>query len=130
MDVTGRNAVHTQKAPAAIGPYSQGIKVGSWLYCSGQIPWDVDDGQLVSGDVAAQTQQVLKNLSQVVAEAGGSLKDMVTTTIFLKNLENFHEVNRIYSSFFSSPYPARSTVEVARLPKDVDVEIEAVVYIP
>jgi 2-iminobutanoate/2-iminopropanoate deaminase len=121
-----REAVATQKAPQAIGPYSQAIKANGVVYTSGQIPIDPATGQLISGDVAAQTERVLKNLSEVLTAAGSSLQRVVKTTVFLKNMSDFVPMNEVYGRFFTQEPPARSTVEVARLPKDALVEIEVI----
>lgn len=119
------NVVHTEHAPAAIGPYSQGIVVGSMLYTSGQIPLR-PDGTLVEGDIAVQTQQVMTNLSAILAAAGAQLSQVVKTTVFLKNLDDFVAMNAIYAQAFGAHTPARSTVQVTKLPRDVLVEIEVI----
>ena len=119
--------VHTKNAPAAIGPYSQAIRAGNLLFVSGQIPLDASTGEIIKGGIADQTKKVLENLRAIVEAAGGSLKTVVKTTIFLKDMNDFSKVNEVYGSFFSEPFPARATIEVARLPRDVGVEIEAVV---
>jgi 2-iminobutanoate/2-iminopropanoate deaminase len=117
----------TPSAPAPIGPYSQAIDIGPIVYCSGQIPLDPSTGAIVGeGDVEAQTRQVMKNISGVLSAAGLSFSRVAKTTIFLKNMADFPKVNAIYAESFSAPFPARSTVEVARLPKDVLVEIEVI----
>ncbi|HZG79343.1 MAG TPA: RidA family protein [Brevibacillus sp.] len=118
----------TDKAPAAIGPYSQAAHVGPFLYASGQIPLRAD-GTLVEGDIVAQTEQVLANIKAVLAEAGGSLNNIVKTTVFIKDMNDFAQMNEIYGKHFGDHKPARSTVEVARLPRDVKVEIEFVAYL-
>ena len=118
--------IQTQNAPAAIGPYSQAMVVGDLLFTSGQIPLRAD-GTLVEGDIVAQTQQVLANLKAVIEAAGASLSKVVKTTVFLKNLDDFAAMNGIYAEAFGSHTPARSTVQVAKLPRDVLVEIEAIV---
>lgn len=118
----------TDKAPAAIGPYSQAAQVGPFLYASGQIPLRAD-GTLVEGDIVAQTEQVLANIKAVLAEAGGSLNNIVKTTVFIKDMNDFAPMNEIYGKHFGDHKPARSTVEVARLPRDVKVEIEFVAYL-
>ncbi|WP_028609565.1 RidA family protein [Paenibacillus harenae] len=117
--------IATDKAPAAIGPYSQAIKLGGLLFTSGQIPLDAS-GQLVAGGIEEQTHQVFRNLEAVLAEAGASFSDVVKATVFMKDMNQFGVVNDIYSSYFGEHKPARSTVEVARLPKDVFVEIEVI----
>jgi len=121
-----KTVVSTPKAPAAIGPYSQAIKANGFIFTSGQIPLDPATGQLADGDIAAQTERVLKNLQAVLEEAGSSLKGVVRTTVFLKNMADFAAMNEVYARFFAADAPARSTVEVARLPKDVLVEIDVV----
>ncbi|EST51754.1 endoribonuclease L-PSP [Brevibacillus panacihumi W25] len=118
----------TDKAPSAIGPYSQAAQVGPFLYASGQIPLRAD-GTLVEGDIVAQTEQVLANIKAVLAEAGGSLNNIVKTTVFIKDMNDFAPMNEIYGKHFGDHKPARSTVEVARLPRDVKVEIEFVAYL-
>ncbi|NRS49479.1 RidA family protein [Brevibacillus sp. HB2.2] len=120
--------VSTDKAPAAIGPYSQAAKVGPFLFASGQIPLRAD-GTLVEGDVVEQTHQVFSNIQAVLAEAGGSLTNVVKVTVFIKDMNDFGQLNEVYGQYFGDHKPARSTVEVARLPRDVKVEIEIVAYI-
>ncbi|MDZ7704560.1 MAG: RidA family protein [Trueperaceae bacterium] len=123
-----RTIISTDTAPAAIGPYSQAIRVGELLFTSGQIPLKAD-GTLVGGDIVEQTRQVLTNLKAVVEAGGSSLGDVVKCTCFLKDMATFTEMNEIYGEFFGANPPARSAVEVARLPKDVLIEIEAVALI-
>lgn len=118
--------IQTPNAPAAIGPYSQAMVVGDFLFTSGQIPLRAD-GTLNDGDIAVQTTQVLANLKAVIEAAGGSLNRVVKTTVFLKNLDDFVAMNKVYGETFGSHTPARSTVQVAKLPRDVLVEIEAIV---
>lgn len=118
--------IQTPNAPAAIGPYSQAMVVGDLLYTSGQIPLR-PDGTLNDGDIAVQTTQVLANLKAVIEAAGASLNKVVKTTVFLKNLDDFVAMNKVYGDTFGSHTPARSTVQVAKLPRDVLVEIEAIV---
>ena len=118
--------IQTSKAPAAIGPYSQAMVTGQLLFTSGQIPLR-PDGSLVEGGIELQTQQVLENLRAVIEAAGATLEQVVKTTVFLKSLEDFAAMNAIYAATFGSHCPARSTVQVARLPRDVLVEIEAIV---
>ncbi|OED30958.1 RidA family protein [Planococcus maritimus] len=117
--------VATDKAAAAIGPYSQGVISGELFYSSGQIPLKAD-GELVQGGISEQTHQVFANLQAVLEEAGSSLQQVVKTTVFIKDMNDFAELNAIYASYFGEHKPARSTVEVARLPKDVKVEIEVI----
>ncbi|GIO09820.1 reactive intermediate/imine deaminase [Brevibacillus reuszeri] len=120
--------VSTDKAPAAIGPYSQAAKVGPFLFASGQIPLR-PDGTLVEGDIATQAHQVFANIQAVLAEAGGSLSNVVKATVFIKDMNDFGQLNEVYGQYFGDHKPARSTVEVARLPRDVKVEIEIVAYL-
>lgn len=120
----------TDKAPKPIGPYSQAILVdGKFLYCAGQVALDPKTGQLVQGDIRVQTRQAIKNIEQVLIAGGASLDNVVKTTVFLSDMNEFAAMNEVYGEFFSSIAPARSTVEVARLPKDAKVEIEAVAVI-
>jgi len=121
-----KQKIQTPNAPAAIGPYSQAIKAGDLLFVSGQIPLDAVTGELIRSGVADETKKVLDNLKAIVEAAGGGLGDVVKTTIFLKDMNNFGVVNEVYGTYFPQPFPARATVEVARLPRDVNVEIEAV----
>ncbi len=118
--------IQTPNAPAAIGPYSQAMQVGDLLFTSGQIPLRAD-GTLNDGDITVQTTQVLANLKAVIEAAGGSLQKVVKTTVFMKNLDDFAAMNKVYGDTFGSHTPARSTVQVAKLPRDVLVEIEAIV---
>ena len=118
--------VQTDDAPAAIGPYSQAIVHGGLIYTAGQIALDPDTGQLVEGDVAAQTDRVLRNLDAVLRAAGGSRNTVLKTTVFLRDMGDFTAMNDVYGRYFTDHRPARSTVEVARLPRDCRVEIEAV----
>jgi len=124
-----RQAVSSDQAPPAIGPYSQAIRSGAFLFLSGQIPLDPATGQLVGGDVAAQTRQVLDNLRAVLAAAGGSLDHVVRTTVYLADLGDFAAMNEVYGAYFTSPAPARATVQVARLPRDARVEIDAIAHL-
>ena len=121
--------VQTDRAPKAIGPYSQAIQAGDFLFLSGQIPLDPKTGELVKGDVGQQTKQVLENIKGVLESQKLGMEDVVKVTIFLKNIANFNQVNEIYSTYFPTSPPARSTVEVARLPRDVEIEIEAIALI-
>jgi 2-iminobutanoate/2-iminopropanoate deaminase len=124
----GKNAVKTNAAPGALGPYSQAIVAGGVVYCAGQIPLDPATGNIVSGGIAQQTEQVLKNLRAVLKAAGSDLDRAVKTTVFIKNMNDFAAMNEVYGKpeYFGAMPPARSTVEVARLPRDVLVEIEVV----
>ena len=121
-----KTVISPSKAPAAIGPYSQAIKVGNLLYTSGQIPIDPATGNIVSGDIKEQTRQALSNIKAILEEAGLTMNNVVKTTVFLTNMEDFTEMNSIYAEFFSEPFPARSAVAVRTLPKGVLVEIEAI----
>lgn len=127
---TAAEPIHTSAAAAAVGPYSQAIRSGHLLFVSGQIPLDPSTGEVVSGDgdnaVSAQTHRVLQNMAAILEAAGGSLADVVRTTIFLVDLADFAMVNEIYAIYFGAPAPARSTVQVAALPKDVRLEIDAI----
>lgn len=118
--------VTTDKAPGAIGPYSQAVKAGGMIFCSGQIPIDPATGAFVSDDVAGQTRQVLVNLSAVLNAAGSGLDKVVKTTVFLADMADFAAMNEVYAEFFSDNKPARATVQAARLPKDAKVEIECI----
>ena len=124
----GKTAVKTDAAPGALGPYSQAIVGGGMVYCAGQIPLDPATGSIVSGGIAQQTEQVLKNLRAVLKAAGSDLDRAVKTTVFLRNMNDFGAMNEVYgrAEYFGATPPARSTVEVARLPRDVLVEIEVV----
>ncbi|MUK88734.1 reactive intermediate/imine deaminase [Ornithinibacillus sp. L9] len=119
--------IHTENAPAAIGPYSQAIQAGDFIYISGQIGINPQNGEVVEG-IEAQTKQVLENLKSILEEAGSNFSQVVKFTIYLKSMDDFTVVNEIYGSYLQEPYPARATVEVSRLPKNVLVEMDAVVY--
>lgn len=121
-----REVIATNDGPKTIGPYSQAIKANGMLFLSGQIPLDPATQQLVEGDVAAQTERVLQNISGILRAAGSSLEQVVKTTVFLTNMSEFAAMNEVYGRYFQQNPPARSTVEVARLPKDVLVEIEVI----
>ena len=124
-----RERIQTDRAPAAIGPYSQAIRAGGFVFASGQIPIDPATGEFVKGGVAEQTEQVLKNLSAILKAAGSGLEKVVRCGVFLKNMGDFAAMNEIYGRYFSTAPPARSTVEVARLPKDVLVEIDVIALV-
>lgn len=121
-----RQAVLTENAPKPIGPYSQAIRAGGFLFCSGQIALDPRSGEIVAKDVEGQARQVMENLGAVLRQGGATFDTVVKTTIFLKSMSDFPKVNEIYGGYFKGVPPARSTVEVSRLPKDVLVEVEAV----
>lgn len=123
-------AIQTDKAPKAIGPYSQAVKANGFVFVSGQIPIDPATSQLAQGSVAELTKQVMRNLTNIIETAGSSLDNVVKTTIYLKDMTDFEEVNAAYAEFFPNHKPARATVEVARLPKDVKVEIDAIAVCP
>ncbi|WP_249869399.1 RidA family protein [Oceanobacillus saliphilus] len=120
-------AIYTEKAPAAIGPYSQAIQAGDFVYVSGQIPIDPQTGEVVEG-IENQTKQVLGNLKAILDEANTSFSQVVKFTIYLSSMDDFVTVNEIYGSFLTEPYPARATVEVSRLPKDVLIEMDVIAY--
>lgn len=124
-----KKIVSTDKAPGAIGPYSQAVIAGGMVYCSGQIPIDIDTGEFVAGGVVEQTDQVLKNLGAVLKEAGSGYEKVVKTTVFLADMEDFVSMNGVYESFFGESKPARATVQAAGLPKGALVEIECVALI-
>lgn len=121
-----KEIIQTANAPQAIGPYSQAVKAGEFLFASGQIPIDPNTGEFVSGGIAEQTEQVLKNLSAVLEAAGSSLERVVKTTVFLVDMAEFVAMNEVYGRYFKNQPPARATVQAARLPRDARVEIEAV----
>ena len=124
-----KEIISTENAPGAIGPYSQAVKTGNMVFCSGQIPIDVATGEFVSNDVAEQTHQVLKNLSAVLEAAGGGLNSVVKTTVFLADMNDFVAVNEVYAEYFGNNKPARATVQVARLPRDSRVEIDCIAIV-
>jgi 2-iminobutanoate/2-iminopropanoate deaminase len=124
-----RTVIATDRGPKAIGPYSQAIKANGLVFLSGQIPLDPATQQLIAGEVAAQTEQVLQNISAILDAAGTSLSRVIKTTVFLKNMNDFAAMNEVYGRHFSTEPPARSTVEVARLPKDVLVEIDVIALV-
>jgi 2-iminobutanoate/2-iminopropanoate deaminase len=121
-----REAVSAPGAPRAIGPYSQAVKAGGLLFVSGQIPLDPDSGQMVDGDIAAQTHRVFRNLQAILEAAGCSFDRVVRTTVYLADMNDFAAMNEVYGTYFSSPAPARATVQAARLPKDARVEIDVI----
>jgi 2-iminobutanoate/2-iminopropanoate deaminase len=130
MGTMTRTAIRTSEAPAAIGPYSQAIRSGDLLFTSGQIPLDPKTGVIVDGDVTAQTRRVMENLAAVLAAAGAGFEHVVKTTIFVLDLGDFAAVNAVYAEHFTAAPPARSTVQVARLPRDSRVEIEMIARLP
>ncbi len=124
-----KTMINTEKAPAAIGPYSQGIKIGNFVFSSGQLPVNPTNGELVTGDIQKETKQCLENLKAVLEEAGSSLDDAIKITVFIKDMNQFGKINEVYAQFFPNDKPARSCVEVARLPKDANIEIEGIACI-
>ncbi len=120
------NAISTKKAPAAIGPYSQAIRVGNIVYTSGQIPLDPATGAFVEGGIKEQTRQALTNIKAILEEAGTSMDNVVKTTVFMANMDDFADMNAVYAEFFTEPYPARSAVAVKTLPKDALIEIKVI----
>ena len=121
-----KEIIYTDNAPKPVGPYSQAVKVGNLLFCSGQIPIDPKSNQIKMGDIKSQTKLVLENIKGVLAGAGANFDNVVKTTIFLKRMGDFASVNEVYGTYFTSEPPARSTVEVSALPKGVEVEIEVI----
>ncbi|MBV9623032.1 MAG: RidA family protein [Acidobacteria bacterium] len=121
-----REAISTPAAPQAIGPYAQAVRANGFVFVSGQVAIDPATQQVITGDVAAQTEQVIKNLQAILAAAGSALSSVVRATVFLKNMSDFNAMNEVYGKYFSSAPPARSTVEVARLPREVLVEIDVI----
>ncbi len=125
-----KSIVKTDQAPSAIGTYSQAVKVNSTVYLSGQIPLVPDTMEIVSNDFAEQAEQVFKNLSAVCQAAGGEINDMVKVNIFMTDLNNFATVNEVMSRYFNKPYPARAAIEISKLPKGVDIEIDGIMELP
>lgn len=125
-----KQRIHTDNAPAAVGPYSQAIRAGDFLFTAGQVALDPESGAIVGGDVAAQTEQVMRNLKAVLAAAGTDFGHVIKTTVFLQSMDDFAAMNAVYARHFPEPFPARSTVEVGALPKGGLVEIECVALIP
>jgi 2-iminobutanoate/2-iminopropanoate deaminase len=124
-----KEIVSTENAPGAIGPYSQAVKAGNMVFVSGQIPIDPNTGEFVAGDIPEQTRQVLKNLSAILEAAGASLNDVVKTTVFLADMNDFAAMNAVYAEFFNDNKPARATVQAARLPRDARVEIDCIAVV-
>jgi len=123
------SAVETDAAPAAIGPYAQAVRAGDTLYCSGQIALDKETGELISGGIEEQTRQVMQNLQQILAAAGCGFEAVVKMTIYLADMADFSRVNQVYGEFLAPPAPARAAVQVAALPKNARIEIDAVAYL-
>ena len=121
-----KQIISTDKAPSAIGPYSQAVWAGDFLFASGQVPVIPETGELISQDVQEQAHQALKNVKAILETAGLTMDNVVKATVFTKNMDNFSKINEVYAQYFSTPYPARSCVEVARLPRDVQVEVEVI----
>jgi 2-iminobutanoate/2-iminopropanoate deaminase len=121
-----RQAVSTPSAPQAIGPYSQGIRAGSLLFVSGQVPIDPATGNIIEGDIAAQTHRVFQNIGEILKAGGASFDHVVRTTVFLADMNDFAAMNAVYATYFTAPAPARATVQVSRLPKDARVEIDVI----
>lgn len=121
--------ISTTNAPAAVGPYSQAIKFGQLIFVSGQLPIDPQNGEIAKGGIEAQTRQALKNLNEMLLASGASLTAVLKTTIFINNMNDFTKINEVYSGFFNTDPPARSCVEVSKLPKDALIEIEAIAYV-
>jgi reactive intermediate/imine deaminase len=124
-----RQSIHTDRAPQAIGPYSQAVRAGDTVYLSGQVPFDPATMQLVTGDIETEARRVFENLKAVAEAAGGSLANAVKLTIFLTDLANFAKVNEVMGTYFAKPYPARSTIGVAQLPRGAQIEIECVLHL-
>lgn len=124
-----KKVITSVNAPAAIGPYSQAIEINNTVYTSGVIPINPVDGTLITGDIKEQTHRVLKNLKALLEDSNTCLDKVIKTTVFIKNMDDFSKVNEVYGEYFTDNYPARSCVEVARLPKDVLIEIEAIAYL-
>ena len=121
-----KQAISSPDAPKAIGPYSQAVRAGQLLFLSGQVPLDPVSGQMIDGDIAAQTRRVFENLGAILKAGGRSFADVVRTTVFLADMNDFAAMNEVYGQYFKEPYPARATVQVARLPKDARVEIDLI----
>jgi 2-iminobutanoate/2-iminopropanoate deaminase len=124
-----RQAISTRSAPQAIGPYSQGIRAGSLLFVSGQVPIDPVTGNIIDGDIAAQTHRVLQNIGEILKAGGASFDQVARTTVFLADMNDFAAMNAVYATYFEAPAPARATVQVSRLPKDARVEIDVIAVV-
>jgi 2-iminobutanoate/2-iminopropanoate deaminase len=127
--MTKKTAIETGNAPGAVGPYSQAIKAGNLLFTSGQLPIDPSTGQIPLGTISIRAHQTIKNLAAVIEAAGAKLEDVVKTTVFLTDINDFQEFNKVYEQYFVKPYPARSAFQVAALPLAADIEIEAIVFL-
>lgn len=123
-----KKIINTPKAPQAIGPYSQAIEINNMVFTSGVIPINPEDGSLVTGTIEEQAEQVLKNMKNLLEASGSSTDNVIKTTVFIKDMNDFAKVNEVYAKYFTKDFPARSCVEVARLPKDVLIEVEAIAY--
>jgi 2-iminobutanoate/2-iminopropanoate deaminase len=123
-----KEIILSKKAPAAIGPYSPALKVGNLIFASGQVPVDPKTGEMIEGDIEAQTKRVLENMKAVLKPYSIGLENVVKATVFLKDMNNFSRVNKVYGEYFKEKFPARSCVEVSRLPKDAEIEIEAIAF--
>jgi len=121
-----RQAIASPKAPKAIGPYSAALRAGQWLFVSGQVPLDPETGAMLEGDIAAQTRRVLQNIGALLEAGGVSFGQVARTTVYLADMNDFAAMNDVYRTFFSEPYPARSTVQAARLPRDARIEIDVI----
>ena len=121
-----KQAISSPDAPKAIGPYSSALRSGQWLFVSGQVPIDPATGAMMTGDVAAQTRRVLENIGALLTAGGLTYTDLVRTTVFLADMNDFAAMNEVYRTYFTEPYPARSTIEAARLPRDARIEIDAI----
>lgn len=124
-----KQKINSTKAPAAIGPYSQAVKYSNLLFCSGNIGIDPKTNSFVQGDIKEQTKQTFKNLGEVLKAAGTVFDNVLKVTVYLKNMNDFAAMNKVYATYFKEPYPARATVEVARLPKDALIEVECIAYV-
>jgi len=125
-----KKAVHTDKAPKAIGPYSQAIMANGLIFVSGQIPIDPEKGEIVSSTIEEQAHQVFKNIKAILEEAGSSMADVVKATVYLSDMNDFARMNTVYAQYFPEPYPARAAFQVARLPRDVKIEVEVIALAP
>src|SRR3989339_1057995 len=123
-----KTVISTEKAPKAIGPYSQGVRAGEFLFISGQLPIDPEVGMMAAKDISAQTRQSLENIKSILEASGMAMEDVVKTSVYLSDMNNFKQMNEVYSGFFIGQFPARVAMEVSRLPKDALVEIEAIAY--